>query len=662
VKSVEEFTVARKILAEGYEQVLRSGLLPVGEMTREDVSRKRAALEEERFAVAVCGQIKSGKSTLLNALVFGRAVLPSDDTVMTAKNTLLRFGDREALEVTFYNEGEWYAVQAALEKDASSRISFDADVKAAAEAGVYRVEHVLRRALVWSVDGVERLHEFVTPVGKGGRYSPFVKQVVVFSPHPWLREVTVADTPGTNDPLRFREDLTKKWVGEAGAVLYVAYAGQAMAKADTDFIDTYLLHVPSSRRVIAINKMDTTDDTAGVAAYMDSLCDEPRFKSLFGSRDSVVYCSGLAGLLAEMVRGNRLIEGSLQDERERLDDMGFLDAQRHRVAEVRERVERRLLANKGDGLIEEHKRFLESLTERKKRLLCAELECQKQAQADATRTGSERVAEIKAVRRDIEEVTRAFEAVHAAVRKDLDRETQKLDLAVAAARKAVVERVTDGLEQLKWVDLIRSRGAWMVHDAVDEAAMRLYDALEKSSEHLTDVIRLRGQEVQVALQKLGTESRRLAQPIVDLSVYEAVTNVVTQVKSSVTRQVAARAVEEETTGWQRLWNTRKGVDAARGAVGELARETFDRALSKNLVAGTVNILARTAEEWLSSAEASINERLDRRKTTLEDYEAGARQVSEDLERAKARIEEISAAMARSDAVERDLGNLLRTLP
>ncbi len=64
-------------------------------------------LRNGRFQVAFVGQMKAGKSTLVNALLFGREVLPSAATPQTAKLTCIRHAEQESVRVEFYRREEW---------------------------------------------------------------------------------------------------------------------------------------------------------------------------------------------------------------------------------------------------------------------------------------------------------------------------------------------------------------------------------------------------------------------------------------------------------------------------------------------------------------------------------------------------------------------------
>ena len=75
-----------------------------------DDDQERAIIEKldsDVLTIGVIGTVKSGKSTFLNAFVFEKDVLPTSTTPMTAALSLVTYGEKEKIEVEFYNQEDW---------------------------------------------------------------------------------------------------------------------------------------------------------------------------------------------------------------------------------------------------------------------------------------------------------------------------------------------------------------------------------------------------------------------------------------------------------------------------------------------------------------------------------------------------------------------------
>ena len=64
-------------------------------------------IENDKLVIGVIGQMKAGKSTFLNALIFKDEVLPAATTPMTASLSIVTYGPEKKLIVEFYNRDEW---------------------------------------------------------------------------------------------------------------------------------------------------------------------------------------------------------------------------------------------------------------------------------------------------------------------------------------------------------------------------------------------------------------------------------------------------------------------------------------------------------------------------------------------------------------------------
>ncbi|MDE7376510.1 MAG: dynamin family protein, partial [Muribaculaceae bacterium] len=144
-------------------------------------------VESDVLTIGIIGQTNSGKSTFLNALLFGRPVLPISSTPMTAGLTVITYGVDAGLSVEFYSHYEWQEIVAL-----SDRTVGDGDdpqlvsaVRAAKEM-VKASEPITDElpALLGATKADDFLH-LAQYVGAGGRYVPVVKYVRIFLPYEW---------------------------------------------------------------------------------------------------------------------------------------------------------------------------------------------------------------------------------------------------------------------------------------------------------------------------------------------------------------------------------------------------------------------------------------------------------------------------------------------
>lgn len=315
---IEEFTAEKNILKEynakvqqinmACEDLITNKLVPVfhGEKsyTVENVKEVQENLKKQEFTISVCGQINAGKSSFLNYLLFDdKEVLPADDTPWTAKLTTVRYGEENQAIVTYYNEKEWELLKSQKLTDGSgvSTTYYDEflkeDVNKAALEGL-QIESFIT-SINKTVEGVP-LNELREYVSKGGRKTPFVKQVDIRVDNELAKGVVFVDTPGINDRNELRSKVTEDWIKNSCAVIYLFYAGQALSTADYDFIDQHLSSVPTDKILFALTKADISEDYEGAKTFVEkSLMEDEELKKrkFITAKKSVYPISTLSALI-----------------------------------------------------------------------------------------------------------------------------------------------------------------------------------------------------------------------------------------------------------------------------------------------------------------------------------------------------------------------------
>lgn len=250
------------------------------------LSEEIVAMQEDgrTLKLGIIGRVKSGKSSLINALIFdGKDILPKAATPMTAALTILKYGENLEAEVDFfskddiddiktnydrYNKIYKEMVEAEFEKllKIKSRLNkvLDKDkdeIRKRAEniaareiknnqalsAAYDQFERVSRSGVKLSdieknrnitASSMEELNKKLYDfVGANGKYMPFTKSVTLKINEDSLKDIEIIDTPGVNDPVVSREERTKQLLKTCDVVLIVSPSGQFLSAEDTNLLD-----------------------------------------------------------------------------------------------------------------------------------------------------------------------------------------------------------------------------------------------------------------------------------------------------------------------------------------------------------------------------------------------------------------------------------------
>jgi predicted GTPase len=305
---LKEYNSKVQQLNTAFQDLVANNLVPVthGEKsyTIENIKEVQDNLKKQEFTISVCGQINAGKSSFLNYLLFNdKEVLPVDDTPWTAKLTTVSYGEENYATVTYYSIEEWQLLksQKITVADGVSTTYYDEflkeDVNKAALDGLQVESFITSSSKTVAGVTLNKLRDYVA---KGGRMTPFVKQVDIKVNNELAKGVVFVDTPGINDRNELRSKVTEDWIKKSCAVIYLFYVGQALNTSDYDFIDLHLSSVPTDKILFALTKADTSADYEGAKTYVEKTFmedEELKKRKFITNNKSVFPISTLSALI-----------------------------------------------------------------------------------------------------------------------------------------------------------------------------------------------------------------------------------------------------------------------------------------------------------------------------------------------------------------------------
>lgn len=248
--------------------------------------------EGKILKIGVVGQVKAGKSSFLNSLMFnGEDVLPKASTPMTAGLTILEYGDSNFFEVEYYDEKEWNEF-VELDKQylkVESEVRTNKDFEGAPNNFILKEvqkrtndtqqsahELVIRcgggaRAKVGKgtesvpftgVNGLQaRLNEYV---GAEGQYTSVVKSLYIHLNDERLKDIRIVDTPGVNDPITSREARTHQFLHSCHGVFFLSSASRFFDSKDMSFMNTRIGNKGVGTVVLLASKYDSVLQDLGL--------------------------------------------------------------------------------------------------------------------------------------------------------------------------------------------------------------------------------------------------------------------------------------------------------------------------------------------------------------------------------------------------------------
>lgn len=260
----------RELLADTDRRIegVCGAMAPGGDGLVEPIRRIRDLLERQGaevlekgklLQIGVMGQIKSGKSTFVNALLFGgKQVLPKGATPKTANLTVITYGEEDLLRVTFYTREEWEQLVSAAEHGSPS-VALPArellDQARAVGGGDDCIGTGTREIRFADTAALER--QLGQYVGEAGVLAPFVKSAELVLHNELLRGLAIVDTPGLNDRIYSRVRQTQQYMEKCDVVFYLSAASDFMDTTDARLLFEQLPEQGVARLVLIASKYDS---------------------------------------------------------------------------------------------------------------------------------------------------------------------------------------------------------------------------------------------------------------------------------------------------------------------------------------------------------------------------------------------------------------------
>lgn len=316
-------------------------------ITKESLDEEFDNLKYAPFTIAVCGEVKAGKSTLLNAILFGNNVLPTFETPLTAKLTFIKRSEKpyDYFKVNYYSKNEWDCIEKSQDLQDNMKL-------AAERYGIYEVNCIEDVSKSEEINDLQKIEQYVSAIDKNdnsslaGKYTSYVKNVEIFINNENLpKNLQVVDTPGLNDPKAINSKETTNWINNAHAIIYVTVL-KGFSASDLKFFQQFMRNRGPEYRIIVQNKIDDDENYKEALSYMKDLGKLPEYSEmkLFSLAETVCSYSGL-----QMLISKKEAQGFPLTEDEEYYKSGDYD---YNPDDLENEISDKLFKNEGAGRIE----------------------------------------------------------------------------------------------------------------------------------------------------------------------------------------------------------------------------------------------------------------------------------------------------------------------
>lgn len=223
--------------------------------------RARWTPAQTPLSIGVIGQVKAGKSSFLNQLLFGgQALLPEAATPKTANLTRIYHAASPCFTAHFYAPDDWATLTrlaASPAQDDAARSARDLVQSALAQHGDVTALLAQGEVHLHADSLTALLGQINDYVGADGRFTPLVESSTLGLPLPALEGLEIVDTPGMNDPVVSRTVKTRDYMALCDVVFFLSPAGRLLDESDQQLLAAQLPEKGVKRLVLVAAQFDS---------------------------------------------------------------------------------------------------------------------------------------------------------------------------------------------------------------------------------------------------------------------------------------------------------------------------------------------------------------------------------------------------------------------
>lgn len=217
--------------------------------------------ENRKLNIGVVGQVKAGKSTFLNTLLFGgKQILPKASTPKTATLTKMEYSEENIIQIEYYSPEEWEVLEdnAMVDLDDDIYKSAREIIEMVRRNGVDPQPYLEKKFDKIKFDTYEDLVLSLNDyVGEDGKFTPIVKAVTLYVNKEEFKGLSIVDTPGLNDPIVSRTIRTKEFMEVCDVVFFLSQSGSFLDKSDWTLLSSQLPQKGVKKLVLIASKYDS---------------------------------------------------------------------------------------------------------------------------------------------------------------------------------------------------------------------------------------------------------------------------------------------------------------------------------------------------------------------------------------------------------------------
>ncbi|PAF50498.1 dynamin family protein [Helicobacter sp. 13S00477-4] len=227
-----------------FSQIQDTSLMP--QWLEDFINKQISSLKDAKFEITLCGIAKSGKSTLLNTLLY-QEILPTSAIPESTNKITIIYSPKAKGEVKFFSQSQWEQLLQNLyfNNESSNIIKENQQI-----FDKYVESYITKEGLQTEI----KLNEIKTYASNEqiSKLSYLVKEITIYSPISLLKNNLVfINTPNINTKLNYKIQQTENSISNSIITLYLINASKPITQNDIEFLSD-IIHYENLERVLIV--------------------------------------------------------------------------------------------------------------------------------------------------------------------------------------------------------------------------------------------------------------------------------------------------------------------------------------------------------------------------------------------------------------------------
>jgi chromosome segregation ATPase len=359
-----------------------------------------------------------------------------------------------------------------------------------------------------------------------------------------------------------------------------------------------------------------------------------------------------------MLEKGKELNESLEFYKEQLEENGYLLSVNNGVSKLQSSIEEKLIANKGNNIIDGHKKYITSLFERKIEKLRKELGEYKNSLNTILSDQDDLDRKQSNITRTKERISSYFEGFKVQLSSQQDRFVNNFESEISKVKREISDSVREELSRIRNTSHFANEAQWIVKNNIEKEIDKFEELGKNQEKKFQENL---NESIDNLIEEIDTfkafNPEQLRSIVSFASSYEC-----RNIGSSISNQFSAdhvnSVVKDSTIWFQRWFDTKGGLDNIRSSIMHEVNLLLEKEFNINMLHSIRDAVKTGSDKLRTNVEKEINQALSKMQEETKKIQNFVGDKQEKSKEYQKSIETVSRNISNFESSKRKFEELL----